>query len=325
VTLPGPDRPLPLIDSLSVVIPVYDSAAILSSLTERLSVVLPGIAALYEVIFVNDGSKDESWESILRLSGRHPWVRGVRLLRNYGQHNALLCGIRVAHYSVIATMDDDLQNPPEELAKLVAQLSGDVQVVYGTPRSNQHGPWRSTASRLTRIALSAAMGSERARTVSTFRVFRTEIRDAFAGYHSPLVSVDVLLTWGAQAFASVEIEFHPRAHGRSHYGFWQLVAIALDMATGFSVLPLRLATFVGFAFTLVGLGVLAYVTVRYLLSNVSVPGFPFLASIIAIFSGAQLFALGIIGEYLGRTYLRMMDRPPYIVHSATPPHPAVNR
>jgi undecaprenyl-phosphate 4-deoxy-4-formamido-L-arabinose transferase len=138
------------------------------------------------------------------------------------------------------------------------------------------------------------------------------------------VSVDVLLTWGAQEFASVETEFHPRAHGRSHYGFWQLVAIALDMATGFSVLPLRLASFVGFVFTVLGLGVLAYVLVRYMLSNVTVPGFPFLASIIAIFSGAQLFALGIIGEYLGRTYLRMMDRPPYVVQSSAPDQPHVN-
>lgn len=310
------DSPPTKIESLSVVIPVYNSASTLATLTGRLAEVLPRIASTYEVVFVNDGSSDESWNAIVELSRAHPWVRGEQLLRNYGQHNALLCGIRAARYGAIATMDDDLQNPPEELPKLVAGLTGNIQVVYGMASSRPHGVWRTVASRVTRLALAAAIGIERARMVSTFRLFRTEIREAFARYRSPVVSVDVLLTWGAQHFAAVEVHSSVRAEGRSNYGFWKLVGIALNMATGFSVLPLRLASVVGFAFTALGFVVLAYVVVRYVASGGSVPGFPFLASIIAIFAGAQLFALGIIGEYLGRTYERMMDRPSYVVRSS---------
>jgi undecaprenyl-phosphate 4-deoxy-4-formamido-L-arabinose transferase len=293
----------------------------LATLTERLAVVLPRIASTYEVVFVNDGSVDDSWAAIEALSRNHPWVRGTNLLRNYGQHNALLCGIRSARYDAIATMDDDLQNPPEELPTLVGRLTRDVQVVYGTPASPPHGVWRTVASRVTRLALAVAIGVERARMVSTFRLFRTEIRDAFADYRSPVVSVDVLLTWGAQHFTSVEVASSARPEGRSNYRFWQLVGIALNMATGFSVLPLRLASIVGFAFTALGFAVLAYVVARYVASGGSVPGFPFLASIIAIFSGAQLFALGIIGEYLGRTYDRTMDRPAYVIRSSAPTGP----
>ncbi len=307
----------PITESLSVVIPVYNSAATLGTLARRLAPVLSGVAAQYEVIFVNDGSDDNSWETIAGLSAEYQWVRGVTLLRNYGQHNALLCGIRLARYGVIATMDDDLENPPEELPKLLARLSDSAPLVYGTPSSRPHGWWRSFASRITRIALAAAMGSRRARSVSTFRVFRAQMRDAFARYESPLVSIDVLLTWGTGRFASVEVDSPPRPEGRSHYGFWQLVTVALNMATGFSVMPLRLATLIGFGFTMLGFVVLVYVIGRYIGSGGSVPGFPFLASIIAMFSGAQLFALGIVGEYLARTYLRMMDQPPYVVRMTT--------
>lgn len=306
------------LDGISVVVPVFNSETTLDELTTRLAAVLPVISVAYEVILVNDGSRDRSWDAIVHLSQRHPWVRGVRLLRNYGQHNALLCGIRSARYDVIATMDDDLQNPPEELPKLLDRLQSGVQVVYGTPASRTHGLWRTVASKVTRIALSVAMGADRARKVSAFRVFRTEVRDAFANYQGPLVSVDVLLTWGSEPFASVAVESQPRAVGRSNYSFWQLVTVALNMATGFSVLPLRLASIVGFVFTVFGFGVLVFVLMRYIVMGGSVPGFPFLASIVAILSGAQLFALGIIGEYLGRTYMRTMNRPPYVVGSVTP-------
>ena len=132
----------PTLSSLSVVIPVFNSAKTLATLTERLALVLPQIASTYEVVFVNDGSVDDSWAAIVALSSSHPWVRGTNLLRNYGQHNALLCGIRSAQYEAIATMDDDLQNPPEELPTLVARLAPDVQVVYGIPASRPHGVWR---------------------------------------------------------------------------------------------------------------------------------------------------------------------------------------
>jgi len=234
-------------------------------------------------------------------------------MRNYGQHNALLAGIREAQYPVIITMDDDLQNPPEEIPLLLAKLHEGYDVVYGTPAREQHGLSRDLASRVTKLALQSAMGAETARKVSAFRVFRTRVREAFANYQGPFVSIDVLLTWGTTRFAAVSVRHDPRRIGKSNYTFRKLVTHALNMMTGFSVLPLQLASLMGFGFALFGLLMLVYVLGRYLIQGGSVPGFPFLASTIAIFSGVQLLALGIIGEYLARMHFRMMERPTYVI------------
>ena len=243
-------------------------------------------------------------------------VRGINLMRNYGQHNALLCGIRAAQYDVIVTMDDDLQHPPEEIPGLLERLDEGFDVVYGTPESEQNGFLRAIASRVTRLALRAAVGADVAKNVSAFRVFRTQLRDAFRSYQAPFVSIDVLLTWGTTRFAAKKVSFNPASYGTSNYTFRKLVRHALDMMTGFSTAPLQLASLIGFACTLFGLGVFVYVVGRYLVQG-SMPGFPFLASIIAIFSGAELFALGVIGEYLARMHFRTMDRPIYAVRNVS--------
>ena len=305
------------LDTHSVVIPVYNSERILPKLVAELAQILSALSVGYEVILINDGSRDRSWEVICQLAQDYPWVRGINLMRNYDQHNALLCGIRAAKYEVIVTMDDDLQHPPEEIPKLLEKLAEGYDVVYGTPQKEQHGFSRDLASRITKLALQSAMGAETARKASAFRAFRTQVRAAFANYQGPLVSIDVLLTWGTTRFAAIPVRHDPRRIGVSNYTFRKLVTHGLNMMTGFSVLPLQLASLMGFSFTLFGLLVLVYVVGRYLIRGGSVPGFPFLASIIAIFSGAQLFALGIIGEYLARIYFRMMDRPTYMVRSET--------
>ncbi len=301
------------VDSISVIVPVYNSELILPTLVQRLEPVLDSLSHKFEVILVNDGSRDRSWEVIQELSSRHGWVRGINLMRNYGQHNALLCGIRAAEGDVMVTMDDDLQNPPEEIAKLVAKLNEGWDVVYGTPQVEQHGLWRNLASRITKIALQSATGADVASKVSTFRVFRTAVREAFGNYRSPHISIDVLLSWGTTRFAAIPVNHVPRHTGASNYTFRKLVTHALNMLTGYSTAPLRFASLVGFGFTLLGMSVLAYVVACYLVRGTSVPGFPFLASMTAIFSGAQLFALGVIGEYLARMHFRSMDRPPYTV------------
>jgi glycosyltransferase involved in cell wall biosynthesis len=297
--------------TISVVVPVYNSEGTLAELVHGLHTVLPSLTSTFEIILVNDGSHDRSWQVIGDLVARFPSVQGINLMRNCGQHNALLAGIRCANYDVIITLDDDLQNPPEEIPKLIRKLTEGYDVVYGTPAQERHGLWRDLASRITKLALQASMGVETARQVSAFRAFRTQLRDAFADYRSPFPSIDVLLTWGTSRFSFVDVRHDARAIGVSNYTFKKLVTHAMNMITGFSILPLQMASVVGFGFTLFGLGVLAYVLGRYLLQGSSVPGFPFLASVIAIFSGAQLFALGIIGEYLARVHFRMMERPTY--------------
>jgi len=303
---------------VSVVIPVYRSASVLPELHRRLTEVLPGLADRYELVLIEDAGGDGSWDVIEALAARDGHVRGIRMSRNYGQHNALLCGIRAARYDSIVTMDDDLQNPPEEIGKLLGLLGDGVDVVYGTPGTEQHGFLRNQASRITKIALQSAMSAETARSVSAFRAFKTRLREAFASYAGPFVSIDVLLTWGSTRFAHVRVNHEPRTAGTSNYTFRMLVTHALNMTTGFSTLPLQIASLIGFVFTLFGFVVLAVVLGTYVVNGgSSVPGFAFLASIIAIFSGAQLFALGIIGEYLARMHFRSMDRPAYVVREVT--------
>jgi len=304
--------------AVSVVVPVYNSQDVLPDLANRLGLALSNAAPAFELVLVNDGSRDRSWDVIAHLATIHPWLRGINLTRNYGQHNALLCGVRAARYEVVVTMDDDLQHPPEEVPRLLAKLAEGHDVVYGTPQEEQHSWWRGLASRVTKLALQSAMGTETARKVSAFRAFRSRVREAFAAYSGPFVSIDVLLTWGTTRFAATPVRHDPRQFGASHYTLRKLVTHALNMMTGFSTLPLQFASLVGFAFTLFGVGVLVYVVGRYMVQGTSVAGFPFLASVIAIFSGAQLFALGIIGEYLARMHFRMMERPTYTVHSTTP-------
>jgi len=303
--------------TLSVVIPVFNSEASLAPLLAELAQVLPEISQHFEVILVNDGSRDRSWERILEACSHYPWVEGINLMRNYGQHNALLCGIRQARYGVIITMDDDLQHPPEVIPKLLQKLDEGYDVVYGPPEHEQHGLWRDLASQVTKLALQSTMGAHTARHVSALRAFRTWVREAFAGYQNPFVSIDVLLTWGTSRFTHVPVRHEERRYGESNYTLRKLVIHALNMITGFSVRPLRLASWMGFGFAFFGMLVLGYVVGRFLFEGGSVPGFPFLASTIAIFSGVQLFALGIIGEYLARMHFRLMDRPAYVVRAQT--------
>ena len=301
--------------SISVVIPVYNSELTLSELVKRLQPVLVTLAGNYELILVNDGSRDQSWQVIEQLALEHKWIRGINLMRNYGQHNALLCGIRAARFDILITMDDDLQHPPEEIHKLLAKLNEGFEVVYGYPEQQQHGSLRDIASVLTKLALQKSMGSETARHVSAFRAFRTQARNAFASYHSPFVSIDVVLTWATTRFVAIQVRHNSRHAGVSNYTFGMLFRHAMNMMTGFSTLPLQLANLMGFLCTAFGGIILVFVVGRYLLYGTTAQGFPFLASIIAIFSGAQLLALGIIGEYLARMHFRMMERPTYTIRN----------
>jgi glycosyltransferase involved in cell wall biosynthesis len=300
--------------AVSVVVPVYNSRGTLAELVARIAGALD---VPFEAILVDDGSSDGSADEIRRLSEADPRVRGVFLMRNFGQHNALLAGIREARYAVTVTLDDDLQNPPEEIPRLVAKLLEGNDVVYGAPARVRQDLWRVAASKLIRLALRGAIGKRRASLVSPFRAFRTDVRRAFENYFAASVSLDVLLTWGSARFDSVTVQHDARRAGRSNYSLTRLISHAINMMTGFSSWPLRFASIIGFFFTLFGIGVLAYVIAALVFVGRSVPGFAFLASIIAIFSGAQLFALGIIGEYLAKVHFRMMDRPPYVIASRT--------
>jgi glycosyltransferase involved in cell wall biosynthesis len=298
-----------LLCGVSIVIPVYNGSATLAELVTRVEAVISALGLAFEIIFVNDGSADNSWVLLQRLAAEHPFVCAVDLMRNYGQHNAILCGLRLARYDVSVTMDDDLQNPPEEIPKLLAELNAGFDVVYGVPEMQQHGLGRDLASEITKITLSGPMGAAAARNASAFRALKTTLRLGFAGYQGPWVFLDALLTWSTNRFGSVRVRHDARTSGRSGYNLRKLLKHGMNMMTGFSTLPLQIASLVGFTFTLFGFAILVYVVTRYFLNGHNVPGFAFLASMIAIFSGAQMFAIGIIGEYLARMHFRTMGQP----------------
>ncbi|HWV92964.1 MAG TPA: glycosyltransferase family 2 protein, partial [Vicinamibacterales bacterium] len=218
--------------SISVVIPVYNGSATLSPLIDRLRIVLDRLATPYEIVLVNDGSRDGSWATIESLALRYSEIVGIDLMRNYGQHNALLCGIRRSRNDVIITLDDDLQQPPEEIPRLLAKLHEGYDVVYGTPKQEQHGFWRNLSSRVTKAALGAATSASVAPMVSAFRAFRASVKPAFADYRSPLLSIDVLLTWATTSFASVTVQRVARRSGVSSYRFRSLVRHTMNMMTG---------------------------------------------------------------------------------------------
>lgn len=302
--------------SCSVVVPVYNSQSTLQELVTRVKSTLDDLCPDYEIILVNDGSRDGSWKEILRLSEHYPWVRGVNMMRNYGQHNVLLCGVRLAEKEIVITMDDDLQHPPEEIHKLLEKLDEGFDVVYGIPQKLPHAIWRNAFSKLTKRILAWVMGIPTVRDIGAFRAFRTRLRKAFVNFQSPTVILDVLLSWATTSFATVIVEENPRTVGASNYNFRKLVSQAMLILTGYSTAPLRFVSLVGFTFTLFGMGLFAFVVTSYFIAG-SIEGFTFLSSIISIFSGTQLFALGIFGEYLARIFDRSMERPGYVIGEIT--------
>ena len=301
-----------LLSGVTVVVPVYNSEQTLGDLIAALARILPSCGVHYELILVNDGSRDGSWSVIRELAAQHPWIRGINMMRNFGQHNAILCGVRAACCDTIVTMDDDLQHPPAEVPKLLSKLDEGWDVVYGTPQNLPHSPWRNLMSSFTKRAFALATGNHNIKAINAFRAFRTHLRHAFADFRCPQLQIDVLLSWGTAKFTTTPVIQEPRRVGQSNYTFLKLFNHTLSLLTGYSTAPLRLASLVGFGFTFLGLMVLLYALGRALIGE-HVPGFPFLAAIISIFSGIQLFILGIIGEYLARVFNRSLERPPYVV------------
>ncbi len=302
----------PLKRGVSVVVPVYNSEATLSDLVLEVSDVLEGEGMEFEILLVNDGSRDRSWQIIESLVEEHFSVRGVNLSRNYGQHNATLCGLRLAKYDVSVTMDDDLQHPPKEIPKLLEKLDEGWDVVYGASTKHQHSRVRNMFSKRTKALVGRSVGLRRVMDQSPFRALRTELRSAFVGYSGPDLLLDVLLGWGTSKFGVVSVEHQRRRKGTTNYTSKRLFNMGLLLLTAYSTAPLRFVSWLGFGLTAFGIAVLIYVFALAIFYG-SVPGFPFLASLISIFSGAQLFALGLFGEYLTRVFNRALGRPTYVI------------
>jgi glycosyltransferase involved in cell wall biosynthesis len=296
--------------SISVVIPCYRSESTIGNVVNGLHETLAGRD--YEVLCVVDGSPDGTW-SVVESLASHPRVRGLDLMRNYGQHNAVLAGIRAARNEVTVTMDDDLQHSPADVPRLVDALDDEIDLVYGVPEWEPHGFWRGFGSRSVKRILARTLGVSGARQISAFRAFRTEIRSSFESVRDAFVSIDVLLSWTGSRIRSIPVEMGERESGESNYTFRTLVRHTVNMVTGYSSAPLRVVTLVGFVTALLGLVLFIYVLVLFFSGQTQVAGFTTIAAMVAMFSGVQLFALGILGEYIGRLHSRSISRPSYVV------------
>jgi glycosyltransferase involved in cell wall biosynthesis len=302
---------------VSVVVPCYRSARTLPRLVEDLMHTLPQVTTAFEIVLVVDGSPDDTWQVAGQLANKYPETRAIRLARNYGQHNALIAGARNARYEIIVTMDDDLQHPADQVPLLLAALTDDIDLVYGVPVDEEHGFVRSLASRLVKSAMAATLEVPSARSISAFRAFRTFLRDGFEGLDGPHASVDVALSWSTTRVTEVKVRMEERAEGRSNYSFPLLVKHSLNMLTGYSTKPLRLVGYLGFLSA--GLGVLLFgvIIYKYAVGATTMAGFTTLASMVALFSGAQMLAIGVLGEYVGRMHSDSMGRPTYVIRERT--------
>jgi undecaprenyl-phosphate 4-deoxy-4-formamido-L-arabinose transferase len=305
--------------SLSVVVPCYRSAATLPALVQRLSDVLPHVVGEYEVILVVD-SPDGTWAVASGLAAKYDHITAIRMARNYGQHNALIAGIRAARHELILTMDDDLQHPPEEIPKLLAALTDDVDLVYATAGKEEHGPFRGFATRATKAAMSGVMDIQNARLLSAFRLFRAFLRAGLDRVHGPHVSVDVVLSWTTSRVVGVNVRMDNRTEGRSGYTTRSLIKHTFNLVMGYSTKPLRLVTYLGFLIGICGLLLAIRLLWTYYSGETKVAGFTTIATLVAVFSSAQLIGIGVLGEYLGRVHADGMGRPTYVIRERIDGH-----
>jgi glycosyltransferase involved in cell wall biosynthesis len=302
--------------ALSIVVPVYNGASSIAELVTALSdLAVPGG---HEIILVNDCSPDDSLAICRKLvaEARLPMTL-VNLARNFGEHNAVMAGLRHAQGAHVITMDDDLQNPPSEVLRLLehAQQSGK-EVVYTTYASKEHASWRNLGSRFTNRVADWLLDKPRGLYLSSFRCMSAFVVAEITRYEGPFPYVDGLIMQVTQSLGALEVQHLPRAHGRSNYTFRRLVRLWLNMFVNFSVMPLRLATVAGFAISVCGLAGTLWVVLEALLAETP-PGWASLAVAVLLLSGVQLMMLGLIGEYLGRLYLTANRKPQSVVKEVT--------
>lgn len=298
---------------LSIVVPAYRSAQTLPELVDRLLKVMRGISPNFEIIFVEDGGNDETWSTIKRLQVANPEiVVGIQLMRNFGQHNALMCGFRHARGKWVVTLDDDLQNPPEEIPKLIAAAEQQgADVVYGVPDAKEHEQWRNAGSRLVNMFFRLVFRSRV--TVTSFRIVRRELIDCILSYSLNYTYIDGLLAWNSQRLAQTTVEHHPRREGRSGYSFGKLATLALNLFTNFSLLPLQVVSGIGLFAAIGGVALGFVYLLLSLFSRITVPGYASTIVAVLVLGGLQLLSLGLMGEYLGRIHLNINRKPQYAI------------
>jgi len=305
--------------TLSIVVPVYRSAPILPELVEQIhaEMVKEGLADNFELLLVSDASPDNSWQVIQNLSQTHPFIKGISLRRNFGQHNAIMAGLNHVSGKFVVLMDDDLQHPPHAIGDMLRALQEGYDVCYTHYLNRQHAVWKKLGSQFNDWVATHLLGKPAGLYLSSFKGLRREIVDEVIRYDGPYAYVDGLILDVTRSITTIDIEHGARHEGEGNYNFSRSIGLWLKMATSFSVLPLRLASFAGFALAGLSLLMILYVIVEKWLHPELPAGWASLIATVLFIGGIQTLCLGMMGEYLGRTYLKLNHKPQFVIGSKT--------
>ncbi|BEP95509.1 glycosyltransferase family 2 protein [Acidovorax sp. A79] len=305
--------------SLSIVVPVYQSEPILPLLAEKVQQEMKKLELPlgFELILVNDASPDRSWKVIRDLAARYSFVRGLSLRRNFGQHNAIMAGLHQARGKMVVVMDDDLQHPPDAIARMLAALEDGYDVCYTRYNNRQHAIWKKLGSAFNDWAARHLLGKPRGLYLSSFKAIRADVVAEIIRYDGPYAYVDGLILDVTRNIHVVDINHQARHSGEGNYNLRRSVSLWLKMATSFSILPLRIASYAGFLLSGVSLVMIFYVIVQKWLYPEIPAGWSSLIATILLIGGVQTLSIGMLGEYLGRTYLKLNHKPQFVIASRT--------
>ena len=307
--------------AVSIVIPVFNESASIPRLHTRLHQVLQQLGRSFEVVYVDDGSTDRSLEELLVIQGWDPAVKVVTLARNAGQHAAVLAGFAHARGAVVVTLDADLQNPPEEIPRLLAEIDAGHDAV-GTRREGRNDPFlrRAISAVVSRLA-SLAVGVPMTDCGSMLRAYQRPVVDEILRLAERALFIPALGAWLARRPTEISIRHEARLAGRSRYSPLRFMQLGFDLMTGFSLVPIQLVSLAGLGVSLLGIAFGAFLLIRRLILGPESEGLFTLFAILFVFVGILIFAVGLVGEYVGRIYAEVRRRPSYVVRAVYPADP----
>jgi len=305
-----------MMDSLqvSVVIPVFNEELVLHEFYPRLKKEAESWGKSYELLFVDDGSTDNSFELICKWKKIDSNIRVVKFTRNFGQQAAVLAGFRESRGNIVVQIDSDLQNPPEEIKRLLGAFTDEVDLVVTIPRKRRDSALRILGSKVLHSLAQALFGNRFKLNLSSFRAMRRSVLEKIDQCQDRSRYMAVLMSWMAVPTVHVEVDHHLRKMGQTKYGVLPLLRLTWDLITGYSNFPLRLVTYLGLLGAGVGFAIMMFLLYQRLVAGILIEGFVVLSAVFSFFAGVQLLSIGFLGEYLGRVHLKIQNRPEYIVH-----------